>query len=144
MPDKNTPKYGPRKVGSAEFRRQQVTMEQKSKFGPRKFGHRKATQRAEQLAEVTAAAEVEKGVAQEPKVSKPFRDQPEGALSIKQVGVKLEENPSLYEEFYQMELVRAEGPRKGAMRIFLAVEMTKDGGPDEERLKAIEAVLKPK
>ena len=140
MPQK-TPKFGPRKIGLAEFRRQQVTMKQKTKFGPRKFGHKKAAQRAVELAEVNAAADAAK-VEQAPG-PKPFKDEPEGTLSIKQIGAKLTENVSLYEEFYQMELVRAEGPRKGAMRIFLAFEMGKDEGPDEARLQAIEAVLKP-
>jgi hypothetical protein len=141
-----TVKFGPRKVGLAKFKLAQVQEKQTSKFGPRKFGARKAAVRADELAAAKQAVAAERAATQAakaPPVADPVAPAPEqstGSLSINQIGEHLEENPALYEEFYLAELGRAEQPRKGALRIFLALEQGKDE-PNPKRIAEIERFL---
>lgn len=141
-----TVKFGPKKVGAAKFKLDQVQHQQTSKFGPRKFGARKAAVRADELAAAKQAVASERAAKQAAKAppAEPVPPPPEqstGSLSINQIGEHLEENPALYEEFYRAELGRAEQPRKGALRIFLAVEQGKDE-PNPKRIAEIERFLK--
>lgn len=134
------PKFGPRKLGQAKFEAAKLREKTQKKFGPRKFGARKAAQMKADLdaAEAKAAG---MDVVDEAPVTV---DVVAATTSIKQVDEALAENPMLYEEMYGLELARAEGPRKGALRIFLAQEMNLEGGPRDERLGQIEELLKPK
>lgn len=137
-------KFGPRKIGQSKFNLAQVQEKQTSKFGPRKFGARKAALRADELAAAKAAVTAERVAKQAPAAPVSTPPAPEastGSLSISQIGEHLEENPALYEEFYLAELGRAEQPRKGAMRIFLALEQGKDE-PVAKRIAEIERFLK--
>ncbi len=139
-----TVKFGPKKVGAAKFKLDQVQHKQTSKFGPRKFGARKAAMRADELQAAKAALAEEqtaKQPAPDPVAPPPDVQAIQGSLSINQIGEHLEENPALYEEFYRAELGRAEQPRKGALRIFLAVEQGKDE-PNPKRIAEIERFLK--
>ena len=132
------PKFGPRKVGAAAFKAAALREETGKKFGPRKFGARKAAAMNAALVAADAEATGKMTADTAPPAA------PVTATSIKQVDVALKENPATYEELYALELERAEGPRKGALRIFLAAEMNLEGGPRDERLAQIEGLLKPK
>ncbi len=137
MPNETGPTFGPRKIGQAAFDLQVVKGKKEEHFGPRKFGKKKA---AQMKAAVVAA---EQRVVEE-KAGKPLANDKVVTASIKQIDQGLQENPAVYEEMYALELERAEGPRKGAMRLFMAAEVARDGGPREDRLMEIEGFLKPK
>ena len=133
------PKFGPRKIGHAQFEAEEAREKVQSKFGPRKFGKRKA-------AEMAAAVAVAESVVEEERAVEPARvvDGEFTAASIKQIDVALKENPALYEELYILERERPDGGRKGAFRIFLAMAMALEGGPRDERMAELEERLKPK
>jgi len=143
-----TVKFGPKKLGAAKFNLAKVQEKQTSKFGPRKFGARKAALRADELAAAKEAVLAEHAAKQaaraapapEPEAPAPAVAATPGSLSISQIAEHLEENPALYEEFFQAELGRAEQPRKGALRIFLALEQGRDE-PDPKRIAEIERFL---
>ncbi len=135
------PKFGPRKVGQANFEASKLRETAVRKFGPRKFGVRKAAQMKAELDAADAKAAGIEPVDEAPPVTV---DTTVTATSIKQVDEALKENPALYEELYALEVARPDGPRKGALRIFLAAEMNLEGGPRDERLEQIQDLLKPK
>lgn len=132
------PKFGPRKIGKAQFDLENKQEAVQSKFGPRKFGKRKAAEMDAEIAVAEAAVEEERAV-------EPARvtDAPTAA-SVKQIDEALKENPALYEELYALELERPDGGRKGAFRIFMAMEMALEGGPRDERLAELESLVAPK
>jgi len=134
------PKFGPRKVGQANFEASKLREKAVKKFGPRKFGHRKAAQMKAELDAAEAKAAGLENVDLEPATAPVVV----AATSIKQLDQALKDNPALYEELYKLEVARPDGPRKGALRIFLAAEMNLDGGPRDERLEQIQDLLKPK
>lgn len=142
------PKFGPRKMGEAAFKAAKLREKHTKKFGPKKYGARKA---AEMKAELAAAEALAAGESEElydaltgPVAPVETTDAVLTATSIKQIEDALQENPALYEELYALELERPDGPRKGALRIFLAAEMNLESGPRDERLSEIEDLLKPK
>jgi len=132
-------KFGPRKVGQAQFEKSKVAAKLTNKFGPRKFGKRKAAAMDAELAVAESVVEEEKQVEPARVVGADTT-----AASIKQIDTALQENPALYEELYQLELERPDGGRKGAFRIFLREEMSLEGGPRDERMADIEGLLKHK
>lgn len=141
MPKTRAPKFGIKKIGRAKFELEKAQKIQTRHFGPRKFGKKKA---ALMQAVVDEAAEVVELEATK-KEGKPV--EPElatGTTSIKQVDEALQENPIVYEELYKLEFDRAEGVRKGAMRLFLAAEVGREEGPREDRMAEIEGYLKKK
>ncbi len=135
------PKFGPRKVGQAKFEAAKLREKAVKKFGPRKFGVRKA---AQMKAELDAAEAKALGLEAPDAAPQVTTDTAVAATSIKQLDQALKDNPALYEELYALEVARPDGPRKGALRIFLASEMNLDGGPRDERLEQIQDLLKPK
>lgn len=48
------------------------------------------------------------------------------AVSIEQLQNDLLENPDQYDEYFEAEIKRAEGPRKGALKFLWEIEMEKD------------------
>ena len=132
------PTFGPKKIGQAEFNLQQARATKEQHFGPKKFGPKK-------VAEMDAAvAEAKKKVSDEKKPKPVDTSGTTGSTSIKQIDQALQDNPAVYEEMYSLELQRAEGPRKGALRLFMAAEVAREGGPREDRLAELDAALKPK
>ena len=130
--------FGYRKIGKAAFEVEKIKNVVKSKFGPRKFGARKAAAMAADLAVAESVVEAER-------VVEPARVvDDETMASIKQIDTALQENPALYEELYKLELERPDGARKGALRIFMREEMALEGGPRDERQAELENLLKPK
>ena len=134
-------KYGPRKVGQAAYELNKLNVAAKSKFGLRKFGRRKASAMAAEIAVAESVVEEEK----QPKTVVPARVAGElpTTTSIKQIDEALLENHALYEELFALELERADGPRKGALRIFMREEMALEGGPRDERMAELEDLVKP-
>lgn len=64
-------------------------------------------------------------------------------MSIADMEEALKENPAAFDSIYEAELNRPEGePRKGALRLLLATEKLRDGGPRPEILKEINQHLK--
>lgn len=62
-------------------------------------------------------------------------------LSIAQLTAVLHENPAQFDALYAAERARADGPRKGALRVLLATEAEREGGGRPEVLEAIGALL---
>ena len=141
-PNESGVKFGPKKLGKAAYDLAVTKAVVVQKYGPKKFGARKI---AEMHAAVTQAEQVvddEKAPAVEGKAVDTANVT--GTTSIKQIDQALQDNPAVYEEMYALEMRRIEGPRKGAMRLFMAAEMARNGGPREDRMAEIEAFLKPK
>lgn len=133
-------KFGPRKIGQAAFELKKLKDAAKSKFGPRKFGKRKASAMAAEIAVAESVVDAEQTKTVEP--ARVVGDVAT-ATSIKQIDEALQENHVLYEELYQLELERPDGPRKGAIRIFMREEMALEGGPRDERMAELEDLVKP-
>ncbi len=132
------PTFGPKKIGQAEFNLQKATAVKEQHFGPKKFGPKK-------VAEMDAAvAEAKQAVAEEKKPKPVDTSETTGSTSIKQIDQALQDNPAVYEEMYALELQRSEGPRKGALRLFMAAEVAREEGPREDRIAELDAALKPK
>ena len=116
-----------------------------------KFGTRVVSRRAQRLEQEAAAeAEVKASSPQiidvgdavkstEPVVPVVKAEAPITA-NLDELEGALKQNPAFYETLYQSELERAEGPRKGALRLFLAHEMA--GESREDRLGQIQGFLK--
>jgi hypothetical protein len=144
-------RFGPRKIGKAAFELQEKKHKVlKSKFGPRKYGKKKAAKMAAELEELERAVVGESSGIPEatPPEAPPAPVEPARvvgeeltAASIKQIDEAMKENPALYEELYALELERPDGGRKGAFRIFLAAEMSLEGGPRDERMAELEELL---
>ncbi len=139
MKKETGPHFGPRKIGQAQFNLKTAQATKEQHFGPKKFGPKK-------VAEMDAAvAEAKQKVVDEKKKPKPVdTSETTGSTSIKQIDKALQDNPAVYEEMYALELQRAEGPRKGALRLFMAAEVAREGGPREDRIAELDAALKPK
>lgn len=118
--------FGPRKIGQAAFEKQ-AKVNEPSRYGPRKGGGEPAVDTATAIAETEAKAAAEK--------------EPVSYTTLAQLEEALEENPSLYEEFYALEMKRADGARKGAIRLFLEQEIRHADGPRESRLNELESLL---
>jgi hypothetical protein len=65
----------------------------------------------------------------------------DASLSLKDLGKVLEKSPHLLERQIDAEFTRAEGPRKGALRLFIQYETLRDGGPRDEVLAILENAL---
>jgi len=127
------PHFGPRKVGEAAFKISKLKEQKTKKFGARKFGARKA---AEMQAAIDAAEqEVEAPVVEETDVEA-------ATTSLKQLREALDDNPAVADELFELELARPNGPRAGAVKLFLATEMSREDGPRAERQAQLEELLK--
>lgn len=136
------PKFGPRKIGRAQFELLKVRQAQKKKFGPRKFGAKKAAIMAQQLAEAEQAVAQEQPSAQvqEQRTSSPA---PEGATtSVKQMAKALGENVALLDEFIELEQQRPNGARKTALKLFLGTELAKEDKARDEVIEQLQQLLK--
>ena len=119
--------FGPRKIGQAAFEKQQLLDEAGKHFGVRKGTAEDAAATATAIAGAEAKEAAEK--------------EPLSYTTLNQIEAALEDNPSLYEEFYGLEMKRADGPRKGAIRMFLEQEVNHPDGPREARMGELEALL---
>lgn len=124
-------KFGPKKVGQAAFELSKVKARQTQKFGPRKFGAKKAALMRTELAEAEAKVNGDTTPAEAPPAT----------TSIKQMAVALTENPTHLDEFIALEVARPGGPRKGAIKLFLGTEMSKDEGPRDEVLATLRGLI---
>lgn len=126
-------------------------------FGPGVIGEEEATKNA--LVEATEADRFGPGVLNNAP-SKPVELPPESeaaddaagklgrepappaftALSIPKLEEELKTNPARFDELYRGEFLRPEGPRKGALGIFLSVEQTTTNRP--EVIEALVSMLK--
>lgn len=118
--------FGPRKIGQTAFAKQ-AKVNESSRYGPRKGGGEPAVDSATAIAETEAREAAEK--------------KPVSYTTLAQLEEALEENPSLYEEFYALEMKRADGARKGAIRLFLEQEIQHADGPRESRMNELESLL---
>lgn len=126
-----SPHFGRRVVGDAEYEKEAAIAAVGAKhFGPRVIG--KAAQ--EPTAEAPATP-------YDPRIGprKPKSGEPKG-LSIAALIETLGENPLQFDELYAAELVRAEGPRKGALRALLGFEAEQDE-PRPDVVDAISSLL---
>ena len=131
------PKFGPRKIGQAAFARDKIKQTQKRKFGPRKFGAKKAAEMARELhaAETAADLEARGAPAQADGGEAP-------STSVKQMAQALSENNALLDEFIGLEKARVGGTRKTAIKLFLGTEMAKAEDARDEVLDELQALLK--
>ena len=116
------PHFGPKKVGKAAYAAQAAIVESKSHV----FGHKKLSKSPQ--------------AAVEPKAEAPPAAPVKVSISVKALTATLKNSPETYEEMYAAELVREDGARKGALRIFLATEMALES-PREGRVQEIESLL---
>ncbi|MDH3291575.1 MAG: hypothetical protein OEO20_11240 [Gemmatimonadota bacterium] len=128
------PHFGPRKVGAARFKASALHESKTKKFGPRKFGVRKAAEMQAALdaaeAEAVAAAQIPVNGNGEP-----------ATTSLAQLREALSDNPAVADELYALELARAGGARKGAVKMFLSTELARPGGARPDRQEELEALL---
>jgi hypothetical protein len=136
------PHFGPRKIGHKQFELNKLKEEKTKKFGPRKFGARKA-------AEMQAAIDkAEAEVTGEP-IPHPLEEQDAPTVvtdemvttSIKQIREAVANNPDAVDELWNLEQQRPNGPRVGAVKLFLAAELSRDDGPRSDRQAELEAFL---
>jgi hypothetical protein len=131
------PHFGPRKVGQRQFELNKLKEQKTKKFGPRKFGARKA---AEMQAAIDAA---EADVRGEDVEQAPTAVTDEMVTtSIKQIRESLANNPDSLDELWRLEQLRPNGPRTGAVKLFLAAEISRDDGPRSDVQDELEALLK--
>jgi len=147
--------FGSRVIGKQAADREETIKKTRARhFGSRVIG--KIFERREEIEEQEvkdslsnpAAREAKKAAAAEAAAAK--RAEADAAKEVVEAPItanlsELEEamkiNPAFYETLYGSELGRAEGPRKGALRLFLAHELETDGLNREDRKAEIEALL---
>lgn len=117
-------RYGPAVLGQAEFDRQKLIAEKtrSGTYGPA----------------VTGPIEEEEIP---PVELDPGATPADAGLSISQLGKLLAEEPHMLDRQIEAEMLRAGGPRKGALRLFLEYEDRRDDGPRAHVLKALKHVL---
>ncbi len=129
------PKFGFRKIGRAAFERDKLREKATSKFGPRKFGAKKAAQMKQELAEADAAVEAERGAPAEETAADP------ATTSVKAMAVALADNGQLLDEFINLEKARPSGTRKTAIKLFLGTEMAKAENARDEVIAELQSLL---
>lgn len=67
----------------------------------------------------------------------------EASLSVPALEKLLAEEPARLDRQIDAEFLRAEGPRKGAIRAFLQVETNRAGGPRADVMSVLERALRP-
>jgi len=132
--------FGTRVIGKQAEERQAALR----KNPGNKFGSRVISRRAVRLEEEAVAVAAEKVAAPaakkvEVEVAVVKTEAPITA-NLDELEGALKQNPAFYETLFQSELDRADGPRKGALRLFLAHEMS--GESREDRLVEIQELLK--
>lgn len=123
------------------------------RFGSRVIGdvlQRKAEIKAEETGTRDAAAIVRKRAEAQASAAEQQEKARSGEVTevveapvtanLNELGGALEANPTFYEKLYASEKARAEGPRKGALRLFLAHEL--DGLDRTDRVEEIQTLLK--
>ena len=135
--------FGSRVIGKAAIADQVAQRKNPgNKFGTRVLQSRRADrldQEAAAKAEEAKAAPVVVEKAAEPEVEVVKAEAPITA-NLDELEGALKQNPAFYETLYQAEKDRADGPRKGALRLFLQHEMA--GESREDRLGEIQELLK--
>jgi hypothetical protein len=130
--------FGPRVIGRAQHAEEaQVDKLRANHFGPRVIGKifkDVVPAAVEKDSRSDPAKKAAKKQAAVPKVEAPI------TANLQELESALGSNATFYEPLFVAELERAEGPRKGGLRIFLAHELSLDV-PNEERIKQIEDLL---
>jgi hypothetical protein len=121
--------FGSRVIGKIFERRAEIEEQEKDTFSDPQARQAKKEAAAEAAAK-RAEAEAEQEVVEAPITA-----------NLNELEEALKMNPGFYEILYGSELKRAEGPRKGALRLFLAHELETEGLDREERKAEIEALL---
>ena len=131
--------FGPRVIGSEKHAEAEIIEKARANhFGSRVIG--------KIFEKVPAPAAEAKDTRSDPAKKAAKRQGPERieapvTANLQELEAALNGNPMFYEPLFQAELGRAEGPRKGALRIFLAHELALDSGPRETRMDEIEGLL---
>jgi len=139
-------KFGKRVLGKAATERQEAMKRNPgNKFGTRVISRRaqRLEQEKEQQAEVKASSTKIIDVGEAVKAPEPVtvvKAEAPITANLDELEGALKQNPAFYETLFESELDRADGPRKGALRLFLAHEMA--GESREDRLGAIQELLK--
>ena len=127
-------RFGPRVLGEVLQRKADIVEEEKGESLAAKKA--RASRKAQKDAAETRAAD---SAADEPTTVVEKVEAPVTA-SLSEMQEALDGNPAFYEKLYGSELERAEGPRKGALRMFLAHEL--DNADRTERVEEIQLLLK--
>lgn len=120
--------FGPRVIGQIFQRREEIEEQERDSRSDPAAKQAKKKAAAEAAAKRRADAEAQQEVVEAPITA-----------NLKELEEALGQNPAFYEMLYGSELQRAEGPRKGALRLFLAHELEHEDR--EERKAEIEALL---
>lgn len=65
----------------------------------------------------------------------------DASLSLKELAARLKESPHLLDRQIDAEFQRAEGPRAGALRLFITLEEEREGGARADVLQILEQTL---
>ena len=121
--------YGKAVVGEEEAARvRQAKKDGTNIYGPRVTGERESSSAPKEKRVVKRIADEETTPA-------------DAALSIKELGELLEKSPGVLDRQIDAEFQRAEGPRKGALRLFLGTETGREGGPRGDVMAILENAL---
>lgn len=122
-------RFGARVLGDVMADRAEIEAKEKdqSLAAKKARASRKAAKEAAETRAADADEKVEEGTA-------PI------LTSLKEMTAALDSNPALYEKLYVSELDRAEGPRKGTLRLFLSHEL--DNANRDQRIEDIQQMLK--
>lgn len=117
--------FGPRVIGEIFQRRTEIVEEQKDSRSDPSTKQAKREAAAKQRADTKAK---EQEVVEAPITA-----------NLNELADALQTNPAFYEALFEAEKQRAEGPRKGALRLFLAHELEHEDR--EDRKAEIEELL---
>lgn len=130
--EKRADHFGPRVIGEVLAARRLKNRTDEGAGHPTKKDTRKTPgAKAKKKAEAKAAAEAAPEVIEAPTTT-----------NFEELQTALEGNPAFYEGLFTAEFQRASGPRKSALRLFLAFEM--EHLDRDDRKAEIEAALAPK
>lgn len=111
------PHFGPRIIGEEEFARQSA---QERRTGGNVFGPRVTGEIPTRTPE---AAELNPHARQSAANTLATKDQAQGSVAVAEIERLLTENPTHLDTLYELECVRADGPRPEALHVFKAFEL---------------------
>lgn len=133
--------FGPAVIGQEAYEEQKLQAESLSNtFGPAVLGYPEPAAPVQTPAAPIDSEEAELLADRAKEPAAPAFN----ALSIPELEKELAKNPAEFDRLYRGEFARPEGPRKGALGVFLSAEQAK-AAPREEVVAALFAMLrKPK